>query len=160
MSKGSPKTKPEAKAASLNQLNDVIGYHLRRASMLDLKGVAKVLDPIGVRPVSLSVMRCIVERPGVSSAEICRKLSLQRANIVPLLAELEQRGLFLRETDPSDHRVQRLRATRKGEDEAEAWMKLVSVHEEKMLRGFSQEERAELRRLLAKLWRQDEPSED
>lgn len=159
MTKEAAKARTGDKAAP-RRLHDMLGYHLRRASALDMKGVAAALEPAGARPVTLSILRCIVERPGVSSVEICRLLGLQRANLAPLLAELEQRGLFLRETDPSDHRVQRLRATRKGEAEAALWLDLAATHEEEMLRGLSAEERAELRRLLAKLWRQDEPGED
>jgi len=42
----------------------------------------------------MSVLSVMIENPGITSAEICRMLGMQRANIVSILAELEARGLF------------------------------------------------------------------
>lgn len=137
------------------RLADLVGYHLRRASVFDLQGAVAALEPAGLRTVPMSVLFAIVEQPGISAAEICRALGIQRANIVSVLADLEKRGLFLREADPSDNRIQRLFPTRKGVEEATSAIALVAAHEEKMLSRLDAGERQELRRLLAKIWQQD-----
>ncbi|WP_337269991.1 MarR family winged helix-turn-helix transcriptional regulator [Oryzifoliimicrobium ureilyticus] len=154
-----PQTEDRASDQQSSRLEDLVGYHLRRASIFDLQGAAAALAPANTRPVPMSVLLSIVETPGISSAEICRTLGMQRANIVPILAELEERGLFLREADKTDQRIQRLFATRRGEGEAMEWLALVSDHERIMLRRLSATEQAELRRLLAKIWQEDGPKQ-
>lgn len=141
------------------RLDELLGYHLRRASVFDLQGAVSALERANTRPVPMSVLLSIIETPGISSAEICRALGMQRANIVPILAELEERGLFLREVDESDQRIQRLFPTRRGETAAAEWLALVSEHERSMLRRLTVEEQTELRRLLAKIWQEDGPKQ-
>ena len=155
------KTQPEQdpEDAKICRLQDLVGYHLRRASVFDLQGAVSALEPANTRPVPMSVLLSIIETPGISSVEICRALGMQRANIVPILAELEERGLFLREADESDQRIQRLFPTRRGEEAAAAWLALVSEHERSMLRRLTAEEQTELRRLLAKIWQEDGPKQ-
>lgn len=137
------------------QLRDLVGYHLRRASVFDLNGAVAALEPEGLRPVPMSVLLSIVEQPGISAAEVCRALGMQRANIVPVLADLDRRGLFLREADPADNRIQRLFPTRRGTEEAQRALARVAAHEERMLARLSLAERAELRRLLGLIWAAD-----
>ncbi|MFT3690995.1 MarR family winged helix-turn-helix transcriptional regulator [Paenirhodobacter sp.] len=137
------------------RLQDLIGYHLRRASVFDLQGAVAALEPAGLRTVPMSVLFAIVEQPGISAAEICRALGIQRANIAPILADLEKRGLFLREADPADNRVQRLFPTPTGAEQAAQAIARIAAHEETMLSRFTPGEREELRRLLAKLWQHD-----
>ncbi|ARC38276.1 MarR family transcriptional regulator [Paracoccus yeei] len=145
----------ETGAESPLHLRDLIGYHLKRASAWDLHGANAALEAAGLRTVSMSVLLTITERPGVSAAEICRSLRMQRANIVAVLAELESRGLFLREADPEDNRVQRLFPTAKGREEAQRMLGLIRAHEDQMLAGLTLAERDELRRMLAIIWRED-----
>lgn len=155
MSGESLKKAQETGTESPLQLRDLIGYHLKRASSWDLHGANAALEAAGLRTVSMSVLLTITERPGVSSAEICRILRMQRANIVSVLTELESRGLFLREADPDDNRIQRLFPTAKGREEAQRMLGLVGAHEDRMLAGLTPAERAELRRMLAIIWRED-----
>ncbi|WP_051013901.1 MarR family winged helix-turn-helix transcriptional regulator [Pararhodospirillum photometricum] len=147
-----PKAEKTTATPALPGLDDLVGYHLRRASIVDLQGASAALEAVRSRPVPFSVLSCIVERPGISAAEICRVLGMQRANIVSILAELEERGLFLREADSRDNRIQRLFPTRHGQDVAAQGIERVAQHEEVLLQHLSVEERHELRRLLAKIW--------
>ncbi|PZU21337.1 MAG: MarR family transcriptional regulator [Shinella sp.] len=151
-----PKVEDDTEA-SVSRLEDLVGYHLRRASVLDLQGAVPALEPAQTRPVPMSVLLSIVETPGISSADICRALGMQRANIVSMLADLEERGLFLREADSFDQRIQRLFPTRRGEEEAARWLALIAEHERRLLCRLSADERTELRRLLAKIWQEDGP---
>lgn len=138
------------------RLQDLMGYHLKRASIFDLQGAVAAMESTGLRTVPASVLLTIVEHPGISAAEICRMLGMQRANIVPILADLDKRGLFLREADPDDHRVQRLFPTRKGKEQSDTLLQMLSDHEDRMLARLSAGERKDLRRLLAKIWMEDD----
>jgi DNA-binding MarR family transcriptional regulator len=154
MQREMPKIEDDAETP-ISRLEDLVGYHLRRASVFDLQGAVPALEPAGTRPVPMSVLLSIVETPGISSADICRALGMKRANIVSILADLEERGLLLRETDTSDQRIQRLFPTRRGEEEAVRWLRLIAKHERSMLGRLSAAEQNELRQLLAKIWRED-----
>jgi DNA-binding MarR family transcriptional regulator len=136
-------------------LNQLVGYHLRRASVYDLNGAVAALEAAGARPITMSVLLCIVESPGRTSADICRNLGIKRANIVALLQSLEAKGLFLRSNDPADQRIQRLYPTRQGLETASEWLDLIRAHEERTLKRLSSAERAELRRLLQLIWEDD-----
>ncbi|WP_435169915.1 MarR family winged helix-turn-helix transcriptional regulator [Falsirhodobacter sp. 1013] len=138
-------------------LQSLVGYHLRRASVFDLAGALAALQPVNGRPATLSVLMCIVEQPGVSAAEICRTLGLQRANIVQLLVDLEGQGLFTRETDAADQRIQRLYPTPEGKAAAQDWLRRLRDHEARMLERLSPAEQAELRRLLGRVWMEEAP---
>jgi DNA-binding MarR family transcriptional regulator len=143
------------RAGSPKGLRDMIGYHLKRASARDLLGANASLADLGLRTVAVSVLLTIAEQPGISAAEICRVLRLQRANIVPILMELELRQLFLRETDPDDNRIQRLFPTARGLEEVQAVLDRLKTHEDNLLAALSPAERDELRRMLALIWRED-----
>ncbi|CDM57577.1 MULTISPECIES: MarR family winged helix-turn-helix transcriptional regulator [Rhizobium] len=133
-------------------LLSLVGYHLRRASVFDLNGAVETLAQVDARPIGLSVLLCMVETPGLTSAEICRILGMQRANIVQFLADLEAKGLFTREAEATDQRVQRLFPTQAGKDAAADWLRRLNEHEDRMLERLNADERAELRRLLGKIW--------
>lgn len=140
-------------------LTDIVGYHLRRASVHDLNGAVAALEPVGARPITMSVLLSIIDAPGSTSADICRLLGIKRANIVGLLQQLEVRGLFVRKDDPADQRIQRLYPTDAGLATAQDWLARVRDHEEKTLRRLTAAERTELRRLLALIW-MEEPEDD
>ncbi|WP_377296994.1 MarR family winged helix-turn-helix transcriptional regulator [Rhizobium sp. SGZ-381] len=133
-------------------LGELVGYHLRRASVYDMNGAVAALEPEGARPITMSVLISIVEHPGRTSADICRTLAIKRANIVALLQVLEAKGLFSRADDPADQRIQRLYPTQAGIATAHHWLQLVQAHEDRILARMSQDERRELRRLLQLVW--------
>ncbi|MEI9404842.1 MarR family winged helix-turn-helix transcriptional regulator [Mesorhizobium argentiipisi] len=133
-------------------LGDLVGYHLRRASVFDLQGSTAALEEAGLRPISMSVLCNIIERPGISAADICRVLGMQRANIVSVLADLEEKGFLLRDTDKSDQRIQRLYPTDGGREIATKCLALLAEHEEHLLRRLDASERVELLRLLSLVW--------
>lgn len=147
-------SKPAHASRSEGSLDGLIGYHLRRASLVDIAGVMAVLADADIRPVPFSVLAIVVENPGVTAAEICRQLAIQRGNIVPILADLESYGLLVREADPDDQRIQRLHATKAGRASYADWLAGIQTHEEHLLRRLTAAERAILRELLEKIWRE------
>lgn len=139
------------------RLEDLLGYHLRRASMLDMNDFVTHFADVPLRPVPFSVLCVIGEQPGVTAAEICRQLQLQRANIVALLAEIEAGGLIERRADDGDQRIQRLALTATGRDSLAVWRRRVRQREERLFHRLTPAERAALRRLLAKVWQAGDP---
>lgn len=62
-------------------------------------------------PTELDVMRVVAGRPGVSVGDAAAMLRLRPSNVSAAIRALVARGLVLREPDPRDGRVIRLRAT-------------------------------------------------
>lgn len=92
-------------------LDAQIGYNLRRASALALNDFAIELAEASLRPVTYGMLALIDERPGIRAAELCRLLGMKSANMAPLLAELEERGLVERDDHAEDKRVRVLTLT-------------------------------------------------
>ena len=69
------------------------GYVLRRASTAALSGLNRRLAPLGLRHVDASLLLILGARPGTTQSEAGRLLDIQRANMVPIVARLETRGL-------------------------------------------------------------------
>jgi DNA-binding MarR family transcriptional regulator len=138
------------------RLDDLIGYNLRRASALMLSDFGDMFSGTFVRPTSFSVACVIDEQPGITSAEICRLLGLQRANIVALLTELDEHDIIRRRDDDEDKRIQRLYLNPEARDELDDWRAMATRHEERMLARLSSEERVLFLGMLRRIWREQE----
>ncbi|PZQ48174.1 MAG: MarR family transcriptional regulator [Rhodovulum sulfidophilum] len=136
------------------RLGDLIGYHLRRASIHDLACFASALGD-AIKPVPFTVLCLIDETPGITAAEIGREARLQRANLAPMLADFDARGLIERRPDREDHRIQRLHLSPEGAAAVAGWRARVVAQEERTFGALDPEERALLVRLLARVWRED-----
>lgn len=129
-----------------------LGYQVRRASVVIMNDFIETFAELPVRPVSFSVASVIDDRPGVSSAEICRILGLQRANIVSVLEKLQSEGFVRRTEAPSDMRVQRLYLTEAGVDALRSWKARAMEHENRIFARLDRDERKQLDSLLRKIW--------
>lgn len=137
-----------------SRLRDVLGYSLRRASNHGLASFAKALND-EIKPVPFTVLCVIDEEPGITAADIGRQLSLQRANLAPMLAEFDARGLIDRRPDREDHRVHRLHLSPEGAVALADWRARVIAQEDRTFAALTAEERETLRGLLARIWQQD-----
>ena len=139
-----------------DKLDDLIGYNMRRASAWMLSDFGDMFADTALRPTSFSVACVIDEQPGITSAEICRILGLQRANIVTLLAELETVDAIRRVDDAEDRRIQRLYLSDSGKADLSRWRDMAARHEDRVLKRLSQQERADLLHMLRRIWRDSE----
>lgn len=143
----------EPDVAGESRLEDLVGYHLRRASVADMNDFVRCFRAEGLRPIPFSVLCAIDEQPGTTSAEICRILGLQRANIVSILAEFDERGLIERHSDPNDQRIQRLSLSAEAKSLLPCWRARVVEREEKLFHTLTAGERRTLCELLARVWK-------
>jgi len=72
------------------------GYALRRASAAQMAAFNVRLAPLGLKFAEASVILVIAANPGATLSAIGRTLDIQRANMTPLVARLEERGLITR----------------------------------------------------------------
>ena len=135
-------------------IENVLGYHLRRASIRDLADFARELGD-EIKPVPFTVLCLIEETPGITAAEIGRQAQIQRANLAPMLAGFETRGLIERRPDREDQRVQRLHLSPTGREAMAGWWARVLAQEDRTFGALTARERETLKRLLAKIWKED-----
>jgi DNA-binding MarR family transcriptional regulator len=133
-------------------LDAQIGYNLRRASAFALNDFAVEMAEASLRPVTYGMLALIDEKPGIRAAELCRLLGMKSANMAPLLAELEERGLVERDDHAQDKRVQVLTLTKTATEAMPAWRRQVRRHEDRFLQRLTKKERVTLLRLLRLIW--------
>lgn len=134
-------------------LNDpfggLLGYQLRRASLLMASDLGDRLEPLQLTVTGLSVLLMIEANPGVRQTELAKVLGIKSANLAPLVAGFAARGLIVRR--PTDKRSHGLRLTPTGHALAvEAWAE-VRASEARFARCVSAQERAMLNRMLTSL---------
>jgi DNA-binding MarR family transcriptional regulator len=129
-------------------LDDLMGYNLRRAHGVQKQRFAAVFGPLAIRPVTLSALGAIYENPGIAQAELGKKLNIKRANMVPVMAELEGRGLIARRISDKDRRAHVVVLTPAGQ---KFTAKLIDLHrrlEDDLARALGLRERDQLLQLL------------
>jgi DNA-binding MarR family transcriptional regulator len=142
-----PRTTPRPPAFGVG-LDDVTGYNLRRAHGVQKQRFAAVFGPLGIRPVTLTALGTIYDNPGITQADLGKQLNIKRANMVPVMAELEGRGLITRRPSDTDRRAHVVALTPAG---LKLTVKLLELHrrlEEDLVKALGQRERDQLLQLL------------
>lgn len=132
-------------------LSELPGYRLRRASAAMLADLTRRLEPVGLTPVEASVILLIGSNQGLTQSAIGRALGIQRANMAPLVARLEARGLLAR--NPADGRSHTLSLTSAGLGLHDAVAGITAEHEALLLNRIALPDRAAFLRAVDSLWR-------
>jgi DNA-binding MarR family transcriptional regulator len=131
-------------------LDNYPGYALRRASGAMMMRLAARLAPLGVSFTEASILMLVAANAGVSQSDLCRALDIQRANMTPLAARLEERGLI--ERRPTNGRSLGLSLTASGRALAGKVRAQSEAHEEELLARVPAEHRLHLMPALRALW--------
>jgi DNA-binding MarR family transcriptional regulator len=105
---------PPPRAADLGPLDDYIGFHLQRAQEAALRAYAATLaEPYKAgRFPTLLVIRL---NPGLSQSELSQAIGRDKSTMSPLIRELVDEALVVRDASTRDRRSVHLRLTPKGE---------------------------------------------
>lgn len=141
-------TEPASQTRTLGRL---VGYRLRRASAVFATDFTNALDGTGIRQIPLGIMAVVSDNPGINQGTVGRLLGIKRANMVPLINELIESGLILREADPADRRAFTLAMSPAGSAMLADCIRRIDAHEDRLLAGFTKAERALLLDLLARI---------
>ncbi len=113
----------KAIAASIKRLNRVVG-----------SGAPKMVDSSGHTPSQSSVLRNLLERGPLSSAELSQLVLVTPAAITGIVDRLEKKGLVERLPKGSDRRVTRIALTPAGVSQGRS---LLDPIEEKLAAGLA-----------------------
>ena len=134
-----------------SELEELVGYALKRAYVVFLNDFRATLGEDGLSPRSFSALSLAHQFPGITQSELARRLGIERSGLVAIVDDLERRGFLTRGTVPGDRRVQALRATPAGAAAYADALGAVRAHETRMLGALSAGEKRCLFHLLDKI---------
>jgi len=132
-------------------LVNLCGYVLRRASLCALAELNEGLAPLKLRHADVAMLMLVQSSPRITQSEAGRILDIKRANMVPFVARLEERGVI--ERQQLDGRSQALGLTRRGRMLLERALRVVDAHEALLLGRVPEKLRPVVLPVLLALWR-------
>jgi DNA-binding MarR family transcriptional regulator len=142
-----------SEAMDLAQLDDRVGYFLRRLQVAIFKDFIRTLGPIDVRPAQYSILVLIAANPGRSQAAIGKALNIERARLARMLHELERRQWIERRVSSGDGRSHSLFMTTAGKEAMVRIEGLAAQHERQMVKFIGRDLRQLLLERLRKFGR-------
>jgi DNA-binding MarR family transcriptional regulator len=98
----------------LGLLPRLISYTLRQTQIMVDHEFHAACGREKIRAAQFPILEVIHRNPGIRPSNVSNSLGISRANLVPLLAELESNGALLRRADDKDGRAQALHLTVSG----------------------------------------------
>lgn len=136
-------------------LQFLIGYQLRRAYGVFAADFSVAVGETGMRQVLVGILSVVSENPGIGQGAVGRLLGIKRANMVPLINQLVEMELIERHADPSDRRAFSLHIAEAGKAMLADCLARIAHHEDRLLAGFSDTEKASLLDMLERIARRD-----
>jgi DNA-binding MarR family transcriptional regulator len=133
-----------------NPLKNLLGYQIRRAWAAMSSDLAQAVQDLDLTLTEMSILLLVEANPQITQSEICRELSLHRANVAPLAATLSQRDLIEREA--VDRRSHGLTLSPTGKSLAREARRRIGEHEKKFLARIPAGEREALLHRIKALW--------
>src|SRR5580658_6292581 len=92
-----------------------VAFLLSQVGASSARRFAKALEPLEFAPWGAGILRLLSRMPGISQQELAARLETHASRLVGMIDELEKRKLVMREPNPEDRRLYRLRLTEAGE---------------------------------------------
>ncbi len=141
----------ENQMSDLPELEDLIGYNLKRAYIVVQADFREAVGEDGLSARVFSALSLIVKFPNITQSELARMMGIERSGLVAIVDELEGHGYLQRTSVPGDRRVQALVPTDQGRVAYAEAIAVVSAHEQRLLSAMTEKEQATLLSLLRKI---------
>jgi DNA-binding MarR family transcriptional regulator len=133
------------------ELVDNILWHLKQAWYFSLTAVNDAVSSHGVSTAQIGVLRQLANEPGLSGAELARRLLITPQGVQLALKSLEQRRLVQRKPDPQHARILQAFLTDEGRDVTEAVVSDAIAAHDAVFGVLTPKEQDTLRELLARV---------
>ncbi|MDX3589235.1 MarR family transcriptional regulator [Streptomyces europaeiscabiei] len=131
----------------LNAL-DRVTWALRRAELAVQSLKEQRLRPLGLMAAHYTLLISVHDEPGLTGAELARRLNVTPQAIASLVARLESRGQLERREHPRHRHVQELHLTDAGRESLSAADKVIAGIELQVADSLGPKESTQLRALL------------
>ena len=133
------------------ELTENILWLLKQAFYFSLTSVNDAISAHGVSTAQIGVLRQLSNEPGLSGAELARRLLVSPQGVQLALTTLERRGLVERKQDPQHKRILQAFLTDEGRDLVATVVNDALAAHEKVFGVLSAEEQEALRELLSRV---------
>jgi DNA-binding MarR family transcriptional regulator len=133
------------------ELTDNILWLLKQAFYFSLTSVNDAVKPHGVSTAQIGVLRQLANQPGLSGAELARRLLISPQGVQLALTALEKRALVERKQDPQHGRILQAFLTEEGRGIAAAVVSDAVEAHDKVFGVLNRDEQEQLRALLGKV---------
>jgi DNA-binding MarR family transcriptional regulator len=133
------------------ELTDKILWLLKQAFHFSLTTVNEAISSHGVTTAQIGLMRQLANEPGLSGAELARRLLITPQGAQLALTALERRGLVERKQDPQHGRIMQAYLTDEGRAVTSAVLTDALAAHERVFGVLTSEEQQLLHDLLARV---------
>lgn len=130
---------------------DNILWLLKQAWYFSLTSVNDAVGQHGVSTAQIGVLRQLSDEPGLSGAELARRLLISPQGVQLALTALEKRGLVERKQDPQHGRILQAFLTDQGRKVADAVVSDAIAAHDRVFGVLSKSEQRTLRELLSRV---------
>ena len=130
---------------------DSLGFLLSQLGYKSSRRFHQVLEPLGMDPRHLLLLRFVLREEGQSQQALGETLRIPPSRMVALVDHLEERGLVERRANPNDRRARALYVTPEGRRVLGQAMKVAIEHETSLGTSLTADERRQLVELLQKV---------
>lgn len=143
----SPVIRNEEEPIGLGAL-DRVTWALRRAELAVQTLKEQRLRPLGLAAAHYTLLISVHDEPGLTGAELARRLNVTPQAVASLVARLESRGQLERREHPRHRHVQELHLTTAGRESLSAADKVIADIELQITDDLGPKETTQLRTLL------------
>ncbi|MGV0783744.1 MarR family winged helix-turn-helix transcriptional regulator [Mycolicibacterium peregrinum] len=126
-------------------------WWLKQAFYFSLTEVNESVKDHGVTTAQIGVLRQLTNQPGLSGAELARRLLITPQGVQLALTALEKRGLVERKQDPQHGRILQVFLTDEGRAVASAVVADAVAAHERVFGVLSDDEQEQLKALLRRV---------
>lgn len=134
-------------------LGRYLGSQLRLTHIAALDVLEKAFAPHASSPIRFALMDQVNERPGSTQATLADILDVDRTTLVPMVADMERKGLLRREAAENDKRAVQVWLTAKGQRLLARLKPLAAAHERRLCGSMGEAEKRALIEALRQLRR-------
>lgn len=143
--------KRAAAEVNMGVLEELLGYHVRRAQLSFFAGFSEACADLGLSPGLFAVLEVVYHNPGLTQTAVSKALYTDRSAMVAAIDKLESMNLIERRPSANDRRSYALYATEYCLSWYPSAEDKVKDQEERVLVNLDLQERDQLLALLQKL---------
>lgn len=144
-------------AQEADRLVGLVGYQLRRGYFHSIQLFAAATADLEVTPIQYGILETILDSDELAQKDVAERIGSPPQSVVPLVRDLEERGLVGRIRSDVDRRRHFLSLTSDGLALLAEVRNRVSDSEARLVGGLAPDERKRLLELLRRL-REDSPA--
>lgn len=147
-------TENYSKEDSIHKLHQVVHKKL-------IKFIKEELEPYDFNRGEFPLLFKLIKKgDGITQKEICERIHVSKSTTSKIIQSLVEKGYLRKEKDEKDKRVSRIYLTDKKEEIEDLIKEIDKKAEDKMLKGFDEDEKKKLRSSLERILDNLEEDED